>query len=139
MGTRNHPGIFDCTPAKLLPGEPYFILAGRDVLAADIVEVWAIRAKCHGCNHDKTREAMHLADEMREWPHRSHMGILSDFSTLDPDEPHFMLRGRDCLAAELVDTWAMRASEVGYSPETIISAMQIAALMHKFPGQKNPD
>lgn len=40
MGTKNHPGRFDCYAAAA-PDEPVFVLLGRDPHAAAIVEEWA--------------------------------------------------------------------------------------------------
>ncbi len=44
MGTKNHPGKFDCYAAAE-PDEPMFILLARDPLAAHLVAAWvALRA-----------------------------------------------------------------------------------------------
>ncbi|HYK54156.1 MAG TPA: hypothetical protein VEV38_11550 [Candidatus Eremiobacteraceae bacterium] len=69
MSTKNNPGRYDCL-AKLAPDEPYFVLRGQDAEAADLVELWALRAKTAGCDRDKVNEAMDVADEMRRWPKR---------------------------------------------------------------------
>lgn len=53
---------------KAADAEPVFVLRGQDVLAADLVELWAIRAKSLGCSLDKVNEAFRLAEAMREWP-----------------------------------------------------------------------
>ena len=66
MSTKNKPGIFDCL-RKLDPDEPYFVLRGQDAEAAELVELWALRAKAAGCPGDKVNEAMDVADEMRRW------------------------------------------------------------------------
>lgn len=50
--------------------EPVFILRAQDALAADLVELWAIRANSAGTTHDKVREAHDLADDMRRWHKR---------------------------------------------------------------------
>lgn len=42
MGTKNNPGKFDCYH-NALPDEPMFILLGRDGLAPELVEAWALR------------------------------------------------------------------------------------------------
>lgn len=47
--------------------EPVFILRAQDSLAADLVELWSIRANSVGCTWDKVREAKELAEEMRNW------------------------------------------------------------------------
>ena len=50
---------------KAADDEPVFILRAQDALAADLVELWGIRARSAGCPVDKVREANDLADEMR--------------------------------------------------------------------------
>lgn len=55
---------------KAADDEPVFILRGQDVLAADLVERWALEAQQVGCPWDKVREARELAQQMREWPGR---------------------------------------------------------------------
>jgi len=69
MSTKERPGQFDCL-AKLAPDEPYFVLRAQDSEAADLVEVWAIRAQMGGCPNDKVLEAKQVAEEMRRWPKR---------------------------------------------------------------------
>jgi hypothetical protein len=71
MSTKTQPGRFDAF-AKLGPDEPFFILRAQDALAADLVELWAIRARAGGTHIDKTRDAVDLAEEMRQWPKRKH-------------------------------------------------------------------
>lgn len=66
MGTKNNPGMFDCL-AKLAPDEPYFVLRAQDALAAELVELWALRAKAANCNNDKVLEAKHVSEEMLRW------------------------------------------------------------------------
>jgi hypothetical protein len=66
MSTKENPGRFDCY-AKLPDNEPYFVLRAQDSEAADIVELWALRAQAAGCNSDKVLDAKNLADEMRNW------------------------------------------------------------------------
>lgn len=50
--------------------EPVFILRAQDSIAAELVELWAIRARSLGVNNDKVREAYDLAEEMLRWPKR---------------------------------------------------------------------
>lgn len=52
---------------KAADDEPVFILRAQDALSADLVELWAIRAKAVGCTWDKVREARELAEQMRNW------------------------------------------------------------------------
>lgn len=53
---------------KAADDEPVFILRAQDALAADLVELWAIRARAANCPVDKVREAAELSEEMRRWP-----------------------------------------------------------------------
>jgi len=39
MGTKQNPGKFDCY-ARAAPDEPYFVLLGRDPMAALTVAIW---------------------------------------------------------------------------------------------------
>jgi hypothetical protein len=55
---------------KAADDEPVFILRAQDALAAELVELWAIRARSAGCPVDKVREAQDLADQMMRWPVR---------------------------------------------------------------------
>jgi hypothetical protein len=55
---------------KAADNEPVFILRAQDALAAELVELWAIRARSLNCPVDKVREAFDLADEMLRWPVR---------------------------------------------------------------------
>lgn len=55
---------------KAADDEPVFVLRAQDAEAADLVELWAIRAESAGAPYDKTREAFDIADFMRRWPVR---------------------------------------------------------------------
>jgi hypothetical protein len=61
------------------------------------------------------------------------------------DEPVFILRAQDNLAADLVDTWAIQASvavpSVGGSDlgHKVGEARMIAEMMRNWPIKKNPD
>jgi len=55
---------------KAAPDEPVFILRAQDVLAARLVEEWAVLADNLGCPQSKVNEAFELAHRMREWPNR---------------------------------------------------------------------
>lgn len=52
---------------KAADDEPVFILRAQDALAAELVELWAIRARAVGCPVDKVREAQDLAEAMFRW------------------------------------------------------------------------
>jgi hypothetical protein len=61
------------------------------------------------------------------------------------DEPVFVLRAQDCLAADLVDKWAifarvgMPSAGVEASGHKINEAVQIADAMRNWPKHKQPD
>lgn len=57
---------------KAADDEPVFILRAQDAEAADLVELWAIRAQRGGTHPDKVREAHDLAEAMRAWPNQKH-------------------------------------------------------------------
>jgi hypothetical protein len=67
MGTKNHPGKYDCY-AKADPDEPMFVLLARDWVAPNLVEEWA---RAHSDDRpqptDKIQEAFQCAAEMRAW------------------------------------------------------------------------
>ena len=58
---------------------------------------------------------------------------------LDPDEPVFVLRGSDILAAEVVRDWAERARAAKVEPAKIVDALNIADAMDKWQTKKIPD
>jgi hypothetical protein len=57
---------------KAADDEPIFILRAQDMLAADLVDQWAIRAKSWGCPEPKVQEAKELANRMRRWAPRKY-------------------------------------------------------------------
>ena len=71
--------LIDCTPeeialadqclAKLHPGEPFFVLRGQDILAADAVDAWLTAALTGQptISYAKSREAALCMNAMREW------------------------------------------------------------------------
>lgn len=64
MGTKRHPGEFDCYAAAE-PDEPMFILLGRDKHAPMLIRLWAqIRELDPEENPTKIAEAFQLAAEM---------------------------------------------------------------------------
>ena len=69
MSTKSRSNQFDCYD-KIGPDEPFFILRAQDAEAADLVELWALRAKAAGCPLDKINEALATCEEMRRWPKR---------------------------------------------------------------------
>lgn len=66
MGTKKNPAPYDCyTNAD--PNEPMFILLGRDLSAAGLVEDWALRREVSGEDPAMVREAYDCAAAMRAW------------------------------------------------------------------------
>ena len=58
----------DSCLAKLRPGEPFFVLRGQDVLAADAVDSWLTAALTgQPISFAKSREAALCMEAMREW------------------------------------------------------------------------
>jgi hypothetical protein len=60
----------DSSLQKVRHGEPIFVLRGQDLLAPNLVEIWAKLAKQNGCPQFKVDEALNCAKEMREWSPR---------------------------------------------------------------------
>jgi hypothetical protein len=55
------------------------------------------------------------------------------------DEPVFILRAQDALAADAVDHWANHAQLLGVHPDKVREARELADAMREWPNQKNPD
>lgn len=55
------------------------------------------------------------------------------------DEPVFILRGQDSLAADLVETWAIRARSLGCHNDKVREAMELAETMRAWSPKKDPD
>lgn len=56
-----------------------------------------------------------------------------------PDEPVFILRAQDVLAAALVDRWADLAQRAGTSYGKVHEARVLAQKMREWPTRKLPD
>lgn len=57
----------------------------------------------------------------------------------DPDEPVFILRAQDSLAAEAVDRWAIRARAMDVGNHKVQGALAIAEEMRDWHTRKIPD
>ena len=55
------------------------------------------------------------------------------------DEPVFILRAQDMLAADLVDKWANEANALGCPWDKVHEAKELAQAMREWPRRKNPD
>lgn len=53
---------------ELDPGEPYFVLRGRDMIAFPLVAVWIQWALRAGVNRDKLDSATRVFEAMRDYP-----------------------------------------------------------------------
>lgn len=57
--------------AKLVPGEPFFVLRGQDVFAPALVRMWAEKVVLAGpVDKEKIGIALATADAMEAWPNR---------------------------------------------------------------------
>lgn len=60
-------------------------------------------------------------------------------NSAERNEPIFVLRAQDKLAAATVRDWCDRAHNAGVNREKIIEARAIADLMEAWPNRKKPD
>lgn len=56
-----------------------------------------------------------------------------------PNEPVFILRAQDALAADLVERWSYEAQAVGCAPDKCREARDLAEEMRRWHTRKNPD
>ena len=66
------------------------------------------------------------------------VGVLC-YDKADPDEPIFVLRAQDALAADTVRFWASQANLRGVDQAKVNEAHKCAAAMEKWPIHKLPD
>lgn len=64
---------------------------------------------------------------------------VSCYDKAAEDEPLFVLRAQDPLAAEIVREWARRAAARGVPEKKYTEAWQVAADMDQWPNKKSPD
>lgn len=70
MGTKEHPGRFDCYRAAD-SNEPMFVLLGRDPVAALLVQLWVELRRSIGREEtEKFEEARDCAEQMYAWADR---------------------------------------------------------------------
>lgn len=55
------------------------------------------------------------------------------------DEPVFVLRAQDCLSAEIVEKWALRARAMGVNTDKVSEAFDCAERMRDWHTKKVPD
>lgn len=58
------------TLAKAADDEPIFVLRANDALAETTVRHWAAVAVVRGVDGQKIKEALDVADAMRDWPRK---------------------------------------------------------------------
>lgn len=54
----------------LATDEPIFILRATDPIAAELVQLWEVRARAANVDHDKCLDARHVYEQFLEWPKR---------------------------------------------------------------------
>mgnify|MGYP001328602908 CR=1 FL=1 len=57
---------------------------------------------------------------------------------ISPDEPLFMLRANDCIAAPLVREWIQRASDAGAPLDKTLEASALLSEMLRWPHRQIP-
>jgi hypothetical protein len=70
----DHMGFKATDPclAKAADDEPIFVLRAQDMLAPDLVRLWADYAARHGCDPAKVAEAYECATAMEHWRMRKY-------------------------------------------------------------------
>jgi len=127
-------------------GEPVFVMRGRDMLSAQVVGWWIWLAQNRGVSPEKIERARLQQAALSNWAEKAlpqpgkrpdHVPTASEqlalpSSTLKrahPDEPVFVLRGADVLAAKTVEYWAYLARLNGTDEPTVTGALKIARSM----------
>jgi hypothetical protein len=127
-------------------GEPVFVLRGRDILSAQVVGWWIWLARNRGVGRGKIERAQIQQAALTNWAEKAlprtghrpeHVQTADEQfalpgSTLKrahPDEPVFVLRGADVLAAKTVEYWAYLAQLNGSDDITVAGALKIARAM----------
>jgi hypothetical protein len=126
--------------------EPVFVLRGRDMLSGQVVGWWIWLAQNRGVTDDKVDRARVQQSALTNWADKAlpktgrrpeHVQTADEqfalpSSTLKrahPDEPVFVLRGADVLAAKTVEYWAYLAHLNGADEVTVAGALKIARAM----------
>jgi hypothetical protein len=135
--------------------EPVFVLRGRDMLSGQVVGWWIWLAQNRGVTAEKIERARVQQAALTNWAEKSmpHTGRRPEHvqtadeqfalpsSTLKrahPDEPVFVLRGADVLAAKTVEYWAYLAHLNGSDEITISGALKIARTMRDWTRKMIP-
>lgn len=64
---------------------------------------------------------------------------LQAIAKIPDDEPIFILRAQDALAAEMVERWAIHARAASVDHDKVMGAFAIAEEMLHWPKRKMPD
>ncbi|MDB5396579.1 MAG: hypothetical protein JWM91_4085 [Rhodospirillales bacterium] len=135
--------------------EPVFVLRGRDMLSGQVVGWWIWLAQNRGVGDDKIERALIQQSALTNWAEKAlpqtgrrpeHVQTADEqfalpSSTLKrahPDEPVFVLRGADVLAAKTVEYWAYLAHLNGSDAVTISGALKIARTMRDWTRKMIP-
>lgn len=135
--------------------EPVFVLRGRDMLSGQVVGWWIWLAQNRGVSVPKIERARQQQAALTNWAEKSlpqtgrrpeHVPtadeqLASPTSTLQrahPDEPVFVLRGADVLAAKTVEYWAYLAQLNGSDSMTVAGALKIARAMRNWKRKMVP-
>jgi hypothetical protein len=135
--------------------EPVFVLRGRDMLSGQVVGWWVWLAQNRGVSEDKITRARVQQAALGHWAEKAlprtgrrpeHVQTADEqfalpSSTLKrahPDEPVFVLRGADVLAAKTVEYWAYLAQLNGSDEITIAGALKIARAMRDWTRKMIP-
>jgi hypothetical protein len=135
--------------------EPVFVLRGRDMLSGQVVGWWIWLAQNRGVSEDKIDRARVQQSALINWAEKAlpqtgrrpeHVQTADEQfalpgSTLKrahPDEPVFVLRGADVLAAKTVEYWAYLAHLNGSDTVTIAGALKIARTMRDWTRKMIP-
>lgn len=135
--------------------EPVFVLRGRDMLSGQVVGWWIWLAQNRGVGEDKIDRARVQQSALINWAEKAlpqtgrrpeHVQTADEqfalpSSTLKrahPDEPVFVLRGADVLAAKTVEYWAYLAHLNGSDAATIAGALKIARAMRDWTRKMIP-
>jgi hypothetical protein len=135
--------------------EPVFVLRGRDMLSGQVVGWWIWLARNRGVGPEKLERARVQQAALTNWAEKAlpqtgrrpeHVQTADEqfalpSSTLKrahPDEPVFVLRGADVLAAKTVEYWAYLAHLNGSDEVTIAGALRIARTMRDWKRKMIP-
>jgi hypothetical protein len=135
--------------------EPVFVLRGRDLLAGQVVGWWIWLAQNRGVSAEKLDRARVQQAALANWAEKAlpqtghrpeHVQTADEqfalpSSTLKrahPDEPVFVLRGADVLAAKTVEYWAYLAQLNGSDEVTVKGALKIARAMREWKRKMVP-